>query len=58
MRRPKKTEIAWLVIALKATGRFLGTVYAQDEDEARATAIVRFNIREPNKARLLIRPIQ
>jgi hypothetical protein len=58
MQTPKKSKpIAWEIIALKATGRLLGVVHAVDEDDARATAIVRYNIRDPDKVRLLIRPI-
>jgi hypothetical protein len=56
--RRKQTQIAWQIIALKATGRLLGTVYAFDEDDARSTAIVRFNIRDPDKVRLLIRRVR
>jgi hypothetical protein len=49
--------VPFQVIQLKASGRFLGVVHAIDEDDARATAIVRFDIREPDKVHLLARPV-
>ena len=58
MSREKSKPIAWEIIALRATGRFLGVLYAADEDDAHATAIARFDIREPDKVRLLVRRVQ
>jgi hypothetical protein len=58
MSRKEPKPIAWEVIHLKATGRFLGVVYAADEDDAHATAIARFNIREPDKVHLLVRRVR
>jgi hypothetical protein len=57
MSRKEPKPIAWQVIALKATGRVLGVVHAVDEDEARATAIAQFDVRDPEKIRLLVRRI-
>jgi hypothetical protein len=35
----------------------LGVVYAVDEDDALATAIAEFDIRNPDKVRLLVRRV-
>jgi len=58
MSRKKPKLIAFEIIQLKATGRFLGVVYAADEDDAHATAVARFDIREPDKVRLLVRRVR
>jgi hypothetical protein len=55
--RRKQTQIAWEIIALGARGRLLGVVYAASEDEAFAEAIAHFDIRQPDKVRLLVRPV-
>jgi hypothetical protein len=51
----KKIASELEMLGIKAAGRLLGVVYAVDEENARATAIVQFDIRNPDKTRLLVR---
>jgi hypothetical protein len=53
---PKK-RVAREVIRLGKYGVVLGVVHAASEDEAVAEAIARFDIRHPDKVRLLVRPV-
>lgn len=54
-RKPK--AVAWEVIRIGKSGVLLGVLYAADEDEAHAAAVVEYNI-DPRRIRLLVRRAQ
>jgi hypothetical protein len=57
MPSKKAKRVAYEIIEIKARGKTLGVIYASDEDEARARAIIDFRIRRPELVRLLIRRV-
>jgi hypothetical protein len=53
-KRTKKKDCTWTVSLIRKRGEFLGTVEAPDREAAEAAAVVRFNLSEVQRGRLVV----
>jgi hypothetical protein len=60
MAKRKQSKAPWEVIQItRSPARFIGVVYAEDEQAALATAIEQFEITKPHEQKkLMVRPQQ